>query len=81
MDDVEIDDIPCPACGCPETRSQRCPECWGEGEHDAYEDDPINEDPGTYTPCFDCSGTGILRWCPKCGADYWRAKRKAKAAG
>ena len=29
-------------------------------------------------PCRECAGTGIVRWCPKCGADYWLAEREAK---
>ena len=28
---------------------------------------------GSY-PCRECGGTGIERWCPKCGADYWEVR-------
>ena len=33
--------------------------CWAgcdEGLLDEYEDDPINEDPGTFSPCLECRG-------------------------
>jgi len=28
--------------------------------------------------CPECNGTGIQRWCPKCGADYWHAQAKKR---
>ena len=77
MDDFyDVDDPECPACGNSVTHSQRCGEC-DEGYNDAYEDDPINESPGTWLTCGACHGHGLQRWCPKCGADYWQAKAKA----
>lgn len=77
-DEMQTDGIPCPACGNPETRSQRCREC-EDGFNDVYDDDPINESPGTLIPCPECKGETICRWCPKCGADYWLAKRSREA--
>jgi hypothetical protein len=77
----EDDERPCPACGHHATRSQHCTDfgC-DEGFVDAYEDDQINESPGTWVPCPVCCGHGIIIWCPKCGADYFHAKaRKDKA--
>lgn len=79
-DEIETDDIPCPACGHHETRSHRCSEC-DDGYTDAYDEDPINEDPGTLIICGECSGSSIVRWCPKCNADYWRAKKRGDIAG
>jgi len=74
-DDYEIDDLPCPKCGHHVTHSRHCSNfhCQ-DGMEDLYEDDPVNESPGTFIGCGECCGTGIERWCPNCGADYWRAK-------
>lgn len=77
MDDYDIDDLPCPACGNEITHSMLCREC-DDGWNDEYDDDPINFTPGeSYMRCRECDGEGIQRWCPKCGADYWRARRAA----
>lgn len=74
-DDYEIDDLPCPKCGHNETRSRRCHEIGcNDGYFDEHDDDPINYAPGEeLTPCDECHGTEIVRWCSKCGADYWLA--------
>jgi hypothetical protein len=81
-DDYEIDDdTPCPACcnGCTHSRSCGESNC-EDGGIDEYEDDPINFAPGEeFRTCPECHGHGIVRWCPKCGADYWRAKARAEA--
>jgi hypothetical protein len=84
-DDYQYDDCECPKCGHAPTHSrdsQNCDEmnevcvciddlCRGSGE--CIHGDGMD-------PCPECAGTGIQRWCPKCGADYWRAKRAARAA-
>ena len=82
-DDYESDDLPCPACGHYETRSRRCNDCDEMHEEVVCCDDLcvggghcIHGD--GMAPCSECAGTGIVRWCPKCGADYWRAKVKAE---
>ena len=70
--DYEIDDgPPCPQCGNFETRSRRCESFQCEdGFCDEHEDDPINYAPGeAFSTCEECHGTGIERWCPKCGLD------------
>jgi hypothetical protein len=75
-DDYQLDDVPCPACGHSPTHSRGCSvlDC-EDGFIDDSHDDPINFAPGEeLTACHECSGTGIERWCPECGADYWRAK-------
>ncbi len=82
-DEYEIDDLPCPDCGNPNTHSRHCSafNC-EEGYVDEYHDDPINYAPGEeYTVCEECHGHTIHRWCPKCGADYWIAKAKAMREG
>jgi hypothetical protein len=83
-DDDELPDedkVPCPACGNSTTLSRECTYSGcQDGFEDLYEDDPINESPGTYITCVNCSGTSIERWCPKCGRDYWRAKKEAKVS-
>jgi hypothetical protein len=81
-DDVQIDDLACPACGHHETRSQPCHEC-DEAHEEVVCCDDLCVGSGRcihgdgMAPCRECSGTGIQRWCPKCAADYWRAKAAA----
>ncbi len=46
--------------------------CWAgcdEGYIDEYEDDPINEDPGTFSLCPECRGEGGWRVCGQCNAN------------
>jgi hypothetical protein len=75
-DDYEDDDVPCPACGHPETRSRRCTEidCEDGYCHDCGEDCCCCAVPEPNVTCEECSGTGVVRWCAQCGADYWHAK-------
>lgn len=82
--DDEFDDgnIACPACGHSPTRSRSCQICGGEGSRE-YNDAP--EEWGEDCPseanhlieCRECDSSGIERWCPKCSANYWLAKREA----
>jgi hypothetical protein len=37
-----------------------------DGLIDEYEDDPINETPGTYSRCPECRGKGGWRVCGEC---------------
>lgn len=82
-DGPETDDLPCPACGHHETRSQDCHECDELNEVCECIDD-LCQGSGHcihgdgMVACHECAGTGIARWCPKCGANYWRAKRAAE---
>lgn len=76
MDDYQIDELSCPACGNHFTHSRFCSNfhCQ-DGYEDEYDDDPVNYAPGeSYVMCDECHGHGIERWCPKCGADYWLAQ-------
>ncbi len=70
-DDFEIDDVGCPKCGS-ETRSRNCHALYCEdGYIDEYEEDAINFAPGEeFVRCNECYGTGIERWCPKCGWEW-----------
>jgi hypothetical protein len=81
-DDYDFDyDIDCSRCGHSPTHSRRCTELGCEdGVIDLYEyDDPINFSPGEMGRCETCQGTGIERWCPKCGLDLQDAEiRKAR---
>jgi hypothetical protein len=46
--------------------------CWtgcDEGYFDAYEDDPINNDPGDEELCSECHGEGGFTVCGKCNLD------------
>lgn len=74
-EDYEIDDRPCPKCGHGETRSRYCDQIGcDDGYIDECDDDPINFAPGEeYSVCQECCGTGVVRWCPKCGYDLNRS--------
>ena len=72
MTNIELCDLLCPECGSHPTRSRTCESCWGEGQHDLYEEDPILHPYGygrKYRTCRNCTGKGILQWCPECGCD------------
>ncbi len=82
-EDIDYLDTPCPKCGERECRSRYCDSInCDDGWCDEHEDDPINFAPGEeYVMCRECFGTGILRWCSKCGCDlnyYELRQRKAK---
>lgn len=68
MDDYNIDDLECPKCGA-NTHSRNCSEIMCEdGSIDESEEDYLP--PGScIVLCETCKGTGIERWCPKCGED------------
>jgi len=70
MDDFEYSEIECPACGHSPTHTRYCDniDC-DDGFVDLYDEDPINESPGTLERCSECHGTGHHHWCPKCGHD------------
>ncbi len=85
FDNVDVEDVPCPACGHSETRSRDCQECDENNEVVVCCDDIcvgtghcIHGD--GMAICGNCWGTGIERWCPKCSANYWRAKSEAEKA-
>lgn len=85
MDDYEIDDLQCPACGNPVTHSDRCLLCDEMNEVvDCCDDLCVGAGRCIHgdgmAPCPECSGTGIRRWCPKCHADYWLAKETVRDA-
>ena len=65
MSDWEYADKPCPKCGT-DMHRQDCPECGGEGDFDAHDEDPLYYDPGDRIPCDNCHGHGVFVWCPKC---------------
>ena len=80
LGEYEFDDEPCPECGeCP-THSRVCDEILCEdGYVDEHDEDPINFAPGqAYTPCDECLGYGILKWCPKCGCDLNRVRQRER---
>ena len=55
-------DLQCARCGSSVVRED-CESCDGEGRFDAYEEDPINCDPGDEEPCRACGGSGSFRVC------------------
>jgi hypothetical protein len=60
----DLDDWPtCPVCHAPLEHSD-CDLCGGEGEHDAYEEDPLWYSPGDTEPCPQCGGEGGWWVCP-----------------
>jgi hypothetical protein len=69
-DDYEIEyDLACPKCNHSPIHSRDCINWCNEGYMDEYDDDPINnpEEGVSLYACRECKGTGIERWCPKCG--------------
>lgn len=73
-DDYEWCDEACPKCAHAPSHVRDCTVLGcDEGSVDGYEDDPINADPGDFSACSECRGTGIEHWCPKCGYDFvWK---------
>jgi len=70
MDDYELDDLTCPKCGHNPLHSRQCTGWCNDGVLDEYDNDPINFMPGEEIYlCPTCKGTGIERWCLKCGTD------------
>ena len=67
IDYVNVEDLDrypcCPRCGM-ELDWTDCDACGGEGEFDAYEDDPMWYDPGDTEPCHQCGGLGGWYICP-----------------
>lgn len=49
-------------------------DCWmidcEEGFYDAYEEDCINNDPGTYVRCEQCEGEGGWWFCQSCERNH-----------
>ena len=68
-DDYELEDCSCPKCARDTVHYRRRGECGGDGEHEAYDDDPMWYEPGDTETCETCMGKGFERWCPKCGYD------------
>lgn len=83
-DDWEYSDCECPVCGHTPMHEQDCTAC-NEMHEECDCCDDICQGRGEcihgdgMIPCRECQGTGIVRWCPKCGADYWLAKEEAEA--
>ena len=42
---------------------EECPDCYGEGGHDLYEEDPNWYDPGEWEACPYCKGKGGFLIC------------------
>lgn len=61
----------CPRC-VGETVWVECWECGGEGEHDAYELDPIWYEPGDTEECSQCDGEGGWWHCEACAGERLR---------
>jgi len=70
----------CEECGA-DMEGDDCPNCYGEGEFDLYEDDPINYAPGETRTCEECGGTGIVWWCPNGAAHAMTATPAGKGEG
>ena len=81
-DDLDYLDTPCPRCGEFAVQSRRCDE-WDcdDGWIDESEDDPVNFAPGeSLVMCRECFGTGVVRWCSKCGCDLNYEEYKQRRA-
>jgi predicted RNA-binding Zn-ribbon protein involved in translation (DUF1610 family) len=80
--DYEYDDTVCPQCGHTPTHIRRCTNLGCEdGWIDCYDDDPMWYDEDDPEMCTECLGTGVERWCPKCGLDLRRAAQTATCNG
>ncbi|OGZ02796.1 MAG: hypothetical protein A2390_02220 [Candidatus Liptonbacteria bacterium RIFOXYB1_FULL_36_10] len=83
FDDDEIEDehdTNCPSCGHSPIRSCRCRNLGCEdGWIDRYDEDPLWYDEDDPEICTECWGTGVERWCPKCGFDLQSARRTKHA--
>lgn len=81
-DDYEIDDTTCPNCGNSSTHSRRCAAIGcDDGWIDGHEyDDPLWYDEGECFMCDECYGTGVERWCPSCGFDLQKPRKKAESS-
>lgn len=63
IEDVDDPSLECPVCGAePEWE-----DCWNceDGYVDAYEDDPVNNNPGDIDPCAVCLGRGGWHTCTR----------------
>lgn len=81
-DDYEIDSLLCPKCRN-QVNSRDCDSCNEFGEVSECCDDLCQEEcihGDGMVECRDCRGTGIQRWCPSCGADYYMALNKQHQA-
>ena len=80
MDDYEISDEPCPKCKHDITHWRLC-DC-DDGYCDAHDGDPINYMPGEIEYlCHTCKGTGVVSWCPSCGANLIKYPGKEPGEG
>ena len=78
-DDYELDDTVCPNCGHGPTHSRYCQNFCDDGWFDDYDEDPINFMPGeSESLCQECWGTGVERWCPKCGINLQHPKWRGR---
>lgn len=69
-DDTDADDFEdptCEKCGSGDIEWVDCDECHGEGQHDLYDEDPVNYAEGEeYEQCETCSGKGGWTECHGC---------------
>lgn len=78
-DEYEIEDLVCPECGHSPVHSRQCTEIGCEdGYVDRYEEDPLWYDENKPEMCTECYGTGLERWCPKCGINLQRPDIRKK---
>jgi len=73
-DDWEFDDFRCPRCGYEPTGWYRCRNMRCDDGivtiGTLMEEDPLWYQPGDPDEiCDECHGTGIVRFCPGCGAE------------
>lgn len=56
-----------------------CLQCYGEGGRYLYEDNPIEYEPGEWTDCEVCEGTGVTTLCPNATCPGKQANTMATA--
>jgi DnaJ-class molecular chaperone len=61
------DELSCPACGHSPLHSRRCSNIHCQGGSVDESDEDYMLEGSVLVICEECKGTGVERWCPKCG--------------
>ncbi len=79
MSNYDEDGPTCPKCGSDDVQWEKCWVCYGEGQFDMHEEDPINyAEDEEYERCEECGGCGGHMFCHTCAATFRRAKAAVK---
>jgi DnaJ-class molecular chaperone len=63
----EYSEPTCPKCGSDDFEWEECWACFGEGEFDLHEEDPVNfAEAEEFETCYECDGEGGYFVCHAC---------------